>query len=96
MGLGHISSSPIHDPVREDRAGSWMVRTLAPLDRYVIERSHGRYTVLGPIGAPTMLLTTTGALSGLSRTTPLLFARDGDDILVAGEQFRSDEAPGLE
>ena len=69
------------------RAGSSIVRTLTPLDRYVIERSDGRYTVLGPIGAPTMLLTTTGALSGLSRTTPLLFARDGDDILVAGSNF---------
>jgi deazaflavin-dependent oxidoreductase (nitroreductase family) len=64
-----------------------MVRTLTPLDRYVIKRSHGRYTVLGPIGAPTMLLTTTGARSGLSRTTPLLFARDGDDIFVAGSNF---------
>jgi deazaflavin-dependent oxidoreductase (nitroreductase family) len=69
------------------RVGSWMVRTLTPLDRYLIEHSDGRYTVLGPIGAPTMLLTTTGAVSGLSRTTPLLFARDGDDIVVAGSNF---------
>lgn len=69
------------------RAGSWTVRTLTPLDRYLLEHSGGRYTVLGPIGAPTMLLTTTGAVSGLSRTTPLLFARDGDDILVAGSNF---------
>jgi deazaflavin-dependent oxidoreductase (nitroreductase family) len=68
-------------------AGSWVVRTLTPLDRYVIERSHGRYTALGPLGAPTMLLTTTGAVSGQSRTTPLLFARDDDDILVAGSNF---------
>ena len=75
------------------RAGSWMVRTLTPLDRYVIARSRGRYTVLGPIGAPTMLLTTTGAVSGLSRTTPLLFARDGDDILVAGSNFGQTKHP---
>jgi deazaflavin-dependent oxidoreductase (nitroreductase family) len=68
-------------------AGSWVIRTLTPLDRYVIERSHGRYTALGPMGAPTMLLTTTGAVSGQTRTTPLLFARDGDDILVAGSNF---------
>jgi deazaflavin-dependent oxidoreductase (nitroreductase family) len=68
-------------------AGSWVIRTLTPLDRYVIERSHGRYTALGPLGAPTVLLTTTGAVSGQARTTPLLFARDGDDILVAGSNF---------
>jgi deazaflavin-dependent oxidoreductase (nitroreductase family) len=68
-------------------AGSWVVRTLTPLDRYIIRRSHGRYTALGPLGAPTMLLTTTGAVSGQSRTTPLLFARDGGEILVAGSNF---------
>ena len=75
------------------QAGSWVVRMLTPLDRYVIERSHGRYTALGPLGAPTMLLTTTGAVSGQSRTTPLLFARDGDDILVAGSNFGQSHHP---
>jgi deazaflavin-dependent oxidoreductase (nitroreductase family) len=69
------------------RAGSWVIRSLTPLDRYVIERSHGRYTALGPLGAPIMLLTTTGAVSGQPRTTPLVFARDGNDILVAGSNF---------
>jgi len=68
-------------------AGSWLIRNLTPFDRYVIKRSHGRYTALGPLGAPTMLLTTKGAVSGQTRTTPLLFARDGDDILVAGSNF---------
>ena len=68
-------------------AGSWMLRVLTPFDRYVMERSHGRYTAFGPLGVPTMLLTTTGAVSGEPRTTPLLFARDGDDILVAGSNF---------
>jgi deazaflavin-dependent oxidoreductase (nitroreductase family) len=69
------------------RAGSWVIRTLTPFDRYVIRRSHGRYTALGPLGAPTMLLTTKGAVSGQPRTTPLLFARSGDDLLVAGSNF---------
>jgi deazaflavin-dependent oxidoreductase (nitroreductase family) len=73
--------------------GSWMIRTLTPLDRLVIERSHWRYTALGPTGAPTMLLTTTGAVTGQSRTTPLLFARDGDDILVAGSNFGQEHHP---
>jgi deazaflavin-dependent oxidoreductase (nitroreductase family) len=70
-----------------------VIRTLTPLDRYVIERSHGRYTALGPLGAPIMLLTTTGAVSGQPRTTPLLFARDGDDILVAGSNFGQSSHP---
>jgi deazaflavin-dependent oxidoreductase (nitroreductase family) len=31
---------------------------------------------------PLMLLTTTGARSGLPRTVPLVYSRDGDDIVV--------------
>jgi deazaflavin-dependent oxidoreductase (nitroreductase family) len=75
------------------RVGSWVIRILTPLDRFVIERSRGRYTALGPFGAPTMLLTTTGALTGQNRTTPLLFARDGKDILVAGSNFGQEHHP---
>jgi deazaflavin-dependent oxidoreductase (nitroreductase family) len=33
-------------------------------------------------GAPTLLLTTTGRRTGASRTTPLIFGRDGDDYLI--------------
>jgi deazaflavin-dependent oxidoreductase (nitroreductase family) len=33
-------------------------------------------------GVPTLLLTTVGRRSGEARTTPLIFARDGDDYLV--------------
>jgi deazaflavin-dependent oxidoreductase (nitroreductase family) len=33
-------------------------------------------------GVPILLLTTTGRRSGAARTTPLIFARDGDDYVV--------------
>jgi deazaflavin-dependent oxidoreductase (nitroreductase family) len=33
-------------------------------------------------GAPSLLLTTTGRKSGEARTSPLIFARDGDDYLI--------------
>lgn len=69
------------------RAGSWLVRTLTPLDRRILTRTRGKYTVLGPIGAPTLLLTTTGAKSGQPRTSPLLYCRDGDRLLVIGSNF---------
>jgi deazaflavin-dependent oxidoreductase (nitroreductase family) len=69
------------------RPGSWLIRTLTPLDRRLLMRSRGRYTVLGPFAAPTMLLTTTGAKSGLPRTQPLLFGRQGDSIVVVGSNF---------
>jgi deazaflavin-dependent oxidoreductase (nitroreductase family) len=75
------------------RLGSWLVRTLTPLDRKLLIRSRGRYTVLGPIGAPTLLLTTTGAKSGEPRTTPLLYARDGDGLVVVGSNFGQQHHP---
>jgi deazaflavin-dependent oxidoreductase (nitroreductase family) len=75
------------------RPGSWLVRTLTPLDRRLLTRSRGRYTVLGPLGAPVLLLTTTGARSGLLRTTPLLYAREGADLIVVGSNFGGPRHP---
>jgi len=69
------------------RPGSWLLRTLTPMDRRLLIRSRGRYTVLGPIGAPTMLLTTIGSRSGLRRTSPLLYHREPARLFVVGSNF---------
>jgi deazaflavin-dependent oxidoreductase (nitroreductase family) len=69
------------------RVGSWTIRSLMPLDRRILVRSNGRRTVLGPIGAPVMLLETTGRRSGEPRVSPLLFARDGGGLIVVGSNF---------
>jgi deazaflavin-dependent oxidoreductase (nitroreductase family) len=37
-------------------------------------------------GVPTLLLTTTGRKSGLPRTTPLIFSRDGNDYIVVASK----------
>ncbi len=73
--------------------GSKTVKALEPLDRAVLQRTNGRYTVLGPIGAPILLLETTGNKSGLTRTHPLLFARDDEAIYVAGSNFGGESHP---
>ena len=75
------------------KPGSWTVRKLMPLDRRLLIRTQGRKTMLGPVGAPTMLLETTGRKSGLPRTSPLLFARDGDSIIVVGSNFGQEHHP---
>ena len=90
------TSSPLRGPMTalaKTRVGSWVVRRSAGVDRRVLRASKGRFTVLGPIGAPTLLLTTTGAKSGLARTSPLLYARDGDDIFVVGSNFGQEHHP---
>lgn len=49
--------------------------------------------MLGPLGVPILLLTTTGAKSGRPRTTPLLYAREGEDLLVVGSNFGQPHHP---
>jgi deazaflavin-dependent oxidoreductase (nitroreductase family) len=44
-------------------------------------------------GAPILILTTTGRRSGLSRSTPLIYGRDGDAYLVVGSQGGAPTAP---
>jgi len=80
--LGRIAS-----PFAATRVGSLVIRKLTPLDRRLLERTAGRYTVLGPIGIPTLLLTTTGRRSGEPRTSPLLYVHDGDVLYLIGSNF---------
>jgi deazaflavin-dependent oxidoreductase (nitroreductase family) len=44
-------------------------------------------------GAPTLLLTTTGRQSGEPRTAPLIFGRDGEDLLVVASVGGSPKHP---
>ncbi|WP_197383208.1 nitroreductase/quinone reductase family protein [Mycolicibacterium mengxianglii] len=73
--------------------GSWTIRKLTPLDRALLRRSEGRLTVLGPIGAPLLLLTTTGRKTGKLRTTPLVYMRDGDRLFLLGSNFGQQHHP---
>ncbi len=45
------------------------------------------------IGVPTLLLDTTGARSGKTRTNALVYARDGDDYLLVASNGGSDRPP---
>jgi len=48
----------------------------------------------GPFtGAPMVLLTTTGAKSGLERTTPLVCLEDGETIYIFGSKAGADTHP---
>lgn len=44
-------------------------------------------------GMPVLLLTTTGRRSGKVRTTPLLYVREGDAVVVVGSNGGSDSFP---
>ncbi len=63
------------------------------LDRFLIRASSGR-VASRLYGLPVLLLSTTGAKSGQTRTTPLLYVRDGLDFAVAGTNFGHSAHPG--
>jgi deazaflavin-dependent oxidoreductase (nitroreductase family) len=44
-------------------------------------------------GAPMLLLTTTGAKTGLARTSPLVYTRDGDRIVIIASNGGADTHP---
>ena len=46
------------------------------------------------LGVPCLLLRTTGRRTGKTRTTALVYARDGDDYLVVGSLGGSSRPPG--
>ena len=79
--------SRIGDRFVATRLGSWVMRRLVPLDRRIMLRTQGRRSALGPSGAPTLLLETTGNRTGLPRLTPLVFVREGDSVVVVGSNF---------
>lgn len=43
---------------------------------------------------PCLLLTTTGRKSGVARTTPLIYGRDGDDFVVIASRGGTPDHPG--
>lgn len=45
------------------------------------------------LGAPVLLLTTTGRKSGRARTTPLLYLEDGENFVVVGSNGGNDNHP---
>lgn len=75
------------------KPGSWTIRQLMPYDRKLLLRTRGRKTLLGPIGAPTLVLETIGRKSGQPRLSPLLYARDGEAVIVVGSNFGQEHHP---
>jgi deazaflavin-dependent oxidoreductase (nitroreductase family) len=57
-------------------------------------RANGGKVLSGPfVGAPLLLLTTTGAKSGRSTTTPLVYTRDGARIVIIASKAGAPKHP---
>jgi len=57
-------------------------------------RANGGKVLSGPfVGAPLILLTTTGAKSGRPTTTPLVYTKDGDRIVIIASKAGAPKHP---
>jgi deazaflavin-dependent oxidoreductase (nitroreductase family) len=80
------------ETVAATRAGGWFfVHVAHHIDPFLLRASKGRLS-LAP-GQPIALVTVKGAKSGLPRQTPLLFASDGDDIVLLASNAGSTRHP---
>lgn len=75
--------------------GAWTLsKILAPMDRWMLQATNGRTTFAGLLaGVPVITLTTTGAKSGLPRTSPLLGIPLAGSLAVLGTNYGQPAAP---
>jgi deazaflavin-dependent oxidoreductase (nitroreductase family) len=100
-GIPRVDPSARRGPIK--RAVQWLAATkqgvaftrsvAVPIDSVLLKATHGRVGVtMG--AAPVLLLTSTGARSGLPRSVPLQYFTDGDDVVLAASNFGGGRHPG--
>ncbi len=86
----------IMQAVASSRPGAWMFsKILHQQDKVLFNATGGRLTVSSVLaGLPVVMVTTTGAKTGQSRTMPLLGIPVGDDLAVIGSNYGQKSTPG--
>lgn len=70
----------------QERRGDRFIKLMSSANTGIYRRTGGRIGGRFKGGAPVCLLTTTGRRSGEPRTMPLLYLRDGDDIVIVASK----------
>jgi deazaflavin-dependent oxidoreductase (nitroreductase family) len=74
------SLTPI-ERIASSKAGAWFfVNVTSKIDPWLLKQTDGRFSMI--LGSPVLLLQHVGAKSGADRETPLVYATDGDDIIL--------------
>ena len=68
-------------------------RATSGLDRRIQKASRGRWSILGKVELPQLILTTTGRRSGEPREAVLLYAVDGDGWVLIGSNWGQERHP---
>ena len=66
---------------------------LTSVNRWLLRKTQGRWSLAGRSGLPLLLLTTTGRRSGLPRTRTLLYVQDARSYVVAGVNWGLPQHP---
>lgn len=72
---------------------AWTAARVAPLDAKVIQKTGGKFGLLGNYGLPQCLVTTTGRKSGQKRTVTLLYGELDGDLILVGSNFGQKNHP---
>jgi deazaflavin-dependent oxidoreductase (nitroreductase family) len=77
------------------RPVSWVyARILPPIDRFVSRITGRNMTFVGLVsGLQVLLLTTTGAKTGVQRTQPVLYLREGGDFVLIASNWGQERNP---
>lgn len=77
----------------EERIGNVVMKLMSTLNIWAYRLSGGRLGGKFPGGAPVLLLTTIGRKSGEKRVSPLLYLRDGNDLIIVASKGGMSQHP---
>jgi len=77
----------------EEKLGSVVVKLMSYANTWIYRKSAGQIGGKFLRGAPVLLLTTTGRKSGLQRTAPLLYLRDGERVVLVASKGGMSHSP---
>jgi hypothetical protein len=77
---------PIIAPIGS-KFGAWCIRKLAPVDRQLLRRSNGRFTIFGPVGVSAAATDHHRQKVGERREIPLTYMREGDHLFLVGSNY---------
>ena len=79
-------------PLASSPAGSWFFLNVAnPIDKRLIPATNGRLHLVPAV--PSLVMEVKGKRSGTIRRVPLVYARDGDDIVLIASNGGSPKHP---
>lgn len=91
MNERRLRDRALHAFVRTKAGRRLFTGPLATVDRWLIERSGGRFQLT--VGSPVCLLRTTGARSGQLRVVPVLYTPRGDQMIVVASKGGAPQHP---